>query len=306
MGDVASRAVTVVEVAPRDGLQNEAAQLSTAAKVELIGRLVDAGLRSVEVASFVSPRAVPAMADAEAVVAALPPVEGVTYSALVVNRRGVDRAAATGIGELNAVVVCTDTFSRRNQGVDVEGGLSAWHDIAAACREAGITPTVTLSAAFGCPFEGEVPVERVAAIAARVAEDGPAQLSLADTIGVAAPTDVTERVAAVRASVPPTVALRAHFHNTRNTGLANAYAAVEAGVAILDASAGGIGGCPFAPAATGSIPTEDLGYLLGRMGVATGLDLDALSRVVEWLDGQLGHRSPGLLARAGPFPRPAA
>ena len=294
--------VEVVEVSPRDGLQAEDVLFSTAAKVELINRAVDAGIRRVEVCSFVHPGRVPQMADAEAVLAALPRRDDVTYVGLVLNQRGFDRAEAAGLREINCVVVATDTFSRKNQGMSTEDSLAAFEAIAGRARAAGIRPTVTVAASFGCPYEGEVPVERVVAIARRAVEAGTAEVALADTIGVGVPTDVTERLAAVRPVLTEGVALRAHFHNTRNTGLANAYAAVEAGVDVLDASLGGIGGCPFAPNATGNIPTEDLAYLLERMGVDTGLDLDRLTASVPWIETQLGKAVPGLLAKAGRFP----
>lgn len=294
--------VEVVEVSPRDGLQAEDVLFSTAAKVELITRAVDAGIRRVEVCSFVHPDRVPQMADAEAVLAALPDRDDVTYVGLVLNQRGFDRAETAGLREINCVVVATDTFSQKNQGMSTEDSLNAFEAVAGRARAAGIRPTVTIAASFGCPYEGEVPVDRVVDIARRTVEAGTTEVALADTIGVGVPTDVTERLAAVRPVLADGVALRAHFHNTRNTGLANAYAAVEAGVDALDASLGGIGGCPFAPNATGNIPTEDLAYLLDRMGVGTGLDLDRLTASVPWIEDQLGKSVPGLLAKAGRFP----
>lgn len=293
--------VEVVEVGPRDGLQSEEAILDTATKVEFIERAVAAGARRVEVASFVNPKRVPQMADAEAVVAALPDRDGVTYIGLVLNVRGLERAVAAGMREVNTVVVATDTFGARNQGVSRDESVSVFEAVATAAHAEGVRTTATISVAFGCPYEGEVPVERVATLAGRVASAGADEIALADTIGVAVPTDVTERVASVATSAPG-MPLRAHFHNTRNTGLANAYAALDAGVGALDASLGGIGGCPFAPNATGNIPTEDLAYLLDRMGVDTGLDLAALAETVPWIEHQLGKRVPGLLAKAGPFP----
>jgi hydroxymethylglutaryl-CoA lyase len=297
------RSVQVVEVAARDGLQSEETILPTEAKVELIGRAVAAGVRRIEVCSFVNPKRVPQMADAEAVLAALPERDDVTYIGLVLNERGFDRAAAAGMREINSVAVATDTFAQRNQGLSSDDTVAAFERIAPLAIDAGIRPTVTISAAFGCPYEGEVDLDRVVAIAERTAAAGAAEVAIADSIGVAAPTDVTARIAAVREVLPDGVGLRAHFHNTRNTGLANAYAAVEAGVDALDSSLGGIGGCPFAPGATGNIPTEDLAYLLERMGVATGLDLDALIDAVPWIEAQLGTRVPGMLAKAGRFPR---
>ncbi len=253
--------VDIVEVGPRDGLQSEPGVLPTAAKVAFIERAIAAGVRRVEVTSFVNPKRVPQMADAEAVLAALPRHEGVHYIGLVLNRKGFERAAAAGCNEIGMAVVASDTFNQRNQGVTSNESIAAWVDIARAAKAAGIRPQVTVSAAFGCPFEGEVPVSRVVEIAQRVAEAEPFEIALADTIGVGVPSQVIELVGRVREAVPG-VALRCHFHNTRNTGMANAFAAVQAGVRTLDASLGGIGGCPFAPAATGNIPTEDLVYML--------------------------------------------
>jgi len=294
--------IQLVEVSPRDGLQNEAASLSTADKVALVDRALAAGLRRMEVASFVNPARVPNMADAEAVLAALRDRPGLRRIGLVLNRRGLDRAIAAWVDEINFVVVASETFNRRNQGATIAETLAVWWDVAAAARAAGLGATITIGAAFGCPFEGEVPVARVAEIAAMAMEAGPDEIALADTIGVAAPTDVTARFGVLRV---PGVRLRAHFHNTRNTGLANAAAAIACGVTALDASIGGIGGCPFAPAATGNVPTEDLAYMLHRMGHDTGTDLPKLIEAASWLEGQLGHPVPALLGRAGLFP-PAA
>jgi hydroxymethylglutaryl-CoA lyase len=295
-------AVEIVDVAPRDGLQADSVMVSTATKVELIGRLVDAGVRRLEATSFVHPKRVPQMADAEDLMAALPRRDDVTYIGLVMNRRGLDRALDAGVDEINAVVVCSDTFCERNQGTSTAGAVAAWADLAEGARAGGISAGVTLSAVFGCPYEGHVPVERVAAAAAEVAESDPVEIAIADTIGVAVPAEVTERVGAVREAIGPDIRLRAHFHNTRNTGYANVVAAIEAGVEVFDASLGGIGGCPFAPAATGNIATEDLVYLLDRMGVTTGVSLDALCESALWLEGILDRPVPGYLSKAGRFP----
>jgi len=295
------RSVEILEVGPRDGLQNEPTVLSTANKVEFIERAVGAGLRRIEVASFVNPKRVPQMADAEDVLKALPKRAGVYYIGLVLNRRGFERAQAAGCNEIGMAVVASDTFNQRNQGATTEESIAAWTGIARAARAAGIRAQVTVAAAFGCPFEGEIPVERVVEVAERVAAAEPFELSLADTIGVGVPSQVTELLGWLREKLPG-LPLRCHFHNTRNTGLANAYAAVEAGVATLDASIGGIGGCPFAPAATGNIPTEDLLYMLSRMGIETHVDLDALIATGRWLEDRLGRPVPGLLVKAGGFP----
>jgi hydroxymethylglutaryl-CoA lyase len=275
--------------------------LPTATKVEFIARVIAAGARRIEVASFVNPKRVPQMADAEAVLAALPRRDDVSYIGLVLNRKGFERAAVAGCNEIGMVVAASDTFNQRNQGVDSDQSIAAWLDIARAAKAAGLRPQVTVSAAFGCPFEGEVPVSRVVEIAGRLAEAEPFEIALADTIGVGVPAQVIELVQRVREAVPG-VALRCHFHNTRNTGLANAFAAVQAGVRTLDASLGGIGGCPFAPAATGNIPTEDLVYMLQRSGYPTGIELAAAIETGKWLQEQLGHPVPGMLVKAGDFP----
>jgi hydroxymethylglutaryl-CoA lyase len=295
------RQIEILEVGPRDGLQNEPGVMPTATKVELIERMTAAGLRRIEVASFVSPARVPQMADAEDVLRSLPRREGLRYVGLVLNRRGFDRALAAGCDEIGMAVVASDTFNRRNQGASTAESIAAWHDIAAAARSAGIRAQVTISAVCGCPFEGEVPANRVVDIARQLAESTPFEIALADTVGVGVPAQVADLVRQVRDAVPD-VPLRGHFHNTRNTGLANAYAALEAGVRVLDASLGGIGGCPFAPAATGNIPTEDLVYMLQRSGIETGVSLEALIDTSKWLQGQLGRPVPGMLVKAGGFP----
>lgn len=299
-----SRTIEIVEVGPRDGLQSEPGLMPTAAKIEFIEKLIDAGLRRLEVTSFVNPKKVPQMADAEQLLAGLVKRADVRYVGLVLNQKGFERAVAAGCNEIGMAVVASDTFNRRNQGVGTDDSIAAWLDIAKAAHAAGVRPQVTVSAAFGCPFEGEISADRVIEVAKRVAEAEPFEIAFADTIGVGVPSQVTEILTRAREALPG-VRLRAHFHNTRNTGLANAYAAVEAGVSALDSSAGGIGGCPFAPAATGNIPTEDLVYMLQRMGVSTGVDLDKLLATGEWLQQALGRTVPGMLLKAGGFPRPA-
>jgi len=297
--------IDIVEVSPRDGLQSDALTLPTDAKLGLIERLIAAGARRIEATSFVNPKRVPQMADADELMARLPRPAGVSYSGLVLNRRGLDRALAAGVDEVNFVVVATDTFNRRNQGAETAETLAVWAEVASAVRNAGRKVSAVIGAAFGCPFEGEVPVARLVELAKRIAEAAPDEISLADTIGVAAPSDVTGRFRAVAAAAPG-VKLRGHFHNTRNTGLANAYAALQAGVSALDASLGGIGGCPFAPAATGNIPTEDLCYMLSRMSVSTGFDLKRLIEAARWLETELGRPMPAMLGKAGLFPRESA
>ncbi|NKZ08182.1 hydroxymethylglutaryl-CoA lyase [Actinomadura latina] len=293
--------VELIEVGPRDGLQNEAAILPTADKVRLIERSVAAGLRRIEAVSFVNPKRVPQMADAEAVMERLPRPEGVRYAGLVLNRRGLDRALAAGVDEVNVVVVATDEFSRRNQGCTVDEGVANWARIAADARAAGLFRTVTIAASFGCPFEGEVPSGRVLDLVRRVAESEPDEIALADTIGVGVPAQVRTLLTGA-AGIAPGVPLRCHFHNTRNTGYANALTAIDHGVSALDASTGGFGGCPFAPAATGNIATEDLLYSLDRTGVATGVRMAPVTETAAWLGERLDGPVQALLGRAGPFP----
>jgi hydroxymethylglutaryl-CoA lyase len=292
----------IVEVGPRDGLQSEPDVMPTASKLELIRRLVDAGVRRVEVASFVNPKRVPQMADAEAVLAALPRRREVQYVGLVLNRKGWDRALAAGCTEIGMVVVATDSFGQRNQGASIEETILAWEEIAPLAHAAGVRAQVTISVAFGCPFEGEVPAERIVAIAERVARMRPLEIAIADTIGVAVPTQVTELVGQLRRAAP-TTRLRCHFHNTRNTAVANVYAAAVAGVRTFDASVGGLGGCPFAPNATGNVATEDVLYMMSRGGYDAGIDLDRLIETARWLQEQRGKPVPSMVSRAGGFPR---
>lgn len=300
--DAPVRKVEIVEVGPRDGLQNEPRRLSTADKVAYVERAFAAGIARVETTSFVHPRAVPAMADAEDVLAGVPAGPGRIRSALVLNRRGLDRALAAGVDDLNAVVVASETFSQRNQRMSIAECLDVVTDLAAAAATATTPFSVTIACAFGCPFEGLVPEERVLDLAAQIAGLGVGEISVADTIGVGTPDRVTRLVAGL-SDVAPGTRRRAHFHNTRNTGYANAVAAVAAGIDALDAATGGIGGCPFAPAATGNIATEDLVYLLHGMGVATGVDLPTLVDNAAWLQEQLGGDPiPGQLSRAGLWP----
>jgi hydroxymethylglutaryl-CoA lyase len=294
--------VELVEVGPRDGLQSEGVILPTATKIALIERLIAAGLRRLEVTSFVNPKRVPQMADAEAVLAGLPRHPGVSFIGLVLNRKGFERARAAGCDAVGMAVVASETFNRRNQGVGTEESIAAWREIAPAAREAGIAPNVTISTAFGCPFEGEIDASRVIDVALRCAESEPVEIALADTIGVAVPTQVEDLFGRLRERLPR-MPLRAHFHNTRNTGLANVCAAVAAGVGAIDASVGGIGGCPFAPAATGNVPTEDVLYLLHRMGIETGVSIDRMIDTARWLEQQIGKPVPGMLVKAGNFPR---
>ncbi|MFD3326634.1 hydroxymethylglutaryl-CoA lyase [Streptomyces sp. NPDC058701] len=291
----------VVEVAPRDGLQNESRALSPQERAVLIERAVRAGARRVEAVAFVHPGRVPQMAGAEEVMALLTRPDGVRYSGLVLNTRGMERASESGVHEINYALVASDTFSRRNQGVGTEESMRTWEQVSALAHREGIGRSLTIAAAFGCPFEGEIAESRVLELVRRGVTTGAEEIVLADTIGVGAPDVVTRLLEAVRAEAPD-VALRCHFHNTRNTGYANAVAAAATGAAWLDSSLGGIGGCPFAPAATGNIATEDLVYLLHRMGMDTGIDLESAAATGTWLGEVLGISVPALLGRSDPFP----
>ena len=300
-----SRAIKIVEVGPRDGLQSEPEVLPTASKVKFIEMAIEAGIRRLEVASFVHPGRVPQMADAEALIERLPQREDVSFIGLIMNERGLDRALATRIDEIGMVIVASDTYNRKNQGVGTNESVAAWQAIANRARDNGLRANVMISSAFGCPYEGEVSIDHVVELARKVVDAGPAELGVADSIGVAVPSQVTDLLGAVREAVGD-LPLRCHFHNTRNTGLANAQAAVESGVSYLDASIGGIGGCPFAPAATGNIPTDDLVYMLDRSGVETGVSLEKIIGVSRWLEMELGRGVPAMLPKAGIFPAGAS
>ncbi|MEE8281840.1 MAG: hydroxymethylglutaryl-CoA lyase [Gammaproteobacteria bacterium] len=304
MATVATNAVSIIEVGPRDGLQSEPEILSTSVKLEFIRRAIDAGIRRMEVTSFVHPKRVPQMADAEDVIRGLPDRDDVIYIGLVLNKKGFERARDVNIDEIGMAVVASDTYNQRNQGVPTSESIKAWLEMSAAARAAGIRANVMVSSAFGCPFEGEVPVARILEIVKQIVDGEPVELGIADSIGVAVPTQVTDLLGAVQEIVPD-LPIRCHFHNTRNTGLANAQAALEAGVASLDASIGGIGGCPFAPAATGNIPTDDLLYMLDRSGVQSGVSLDKIIETSNWLQEQLGRDVPAMLPKAGIFPQVA-
>ena len=286
------------EVGPRDGLQNEQQVLPVETRLELIRRLAGTGLRRIEAASFVNPERVPQMAGAEEVAAGLDSGDGILYTGLALNERGYDRLRETGLGEVSFALAATETFSQRNAGASVEDSVAAGERIVSRAREDGIRSSVTISVAFGCPFEGPVDPDRVVALAERVVAAGPDELVLADTIGVATPTQARRLLERVGALGTP---VGGHFHNTRNTGFANAYTALEAGVSLLDASVGGLGGCPFAPKATGNVATEDLVYLLEGEGVEAGVDLDRLIEVSQWLEELLGRQLEGYVYRAGPF-----
>ena len=290
--------VTVCDVGPRDGLQNEERRLDPGTRAELVNRLAGTGLRRIEAVSFVNPVRVPQMDGAEEVVAAIDRRDGVVYAGLVLNEKGYDRLAATRLDEVHFAFASTETFNRRNQNASPDESAEAAAGIIDRAHADGIRATVTIGAAFGCPFEGAVDPARVLELAARVADAGADEIVLADTVGVGVPRQVKQLVSET-AKLPPPVGV--HLHNTRNTGFANAYAAIEAGATVLDASVGGIGGCPFAPRATGNIATEDLVYLLHGEGIDTGIDLDELITVAEWLEAELGRQLPGQVYRAGTF-----
>lgn len=301
-----NRFIEIVEVGPRDGLQNERAVLDPSVRAELVGRLEQAGARRIEAVSFVHPKYVPQMAGAEAVMSALPPAPGRSRIGLVLNSKGYDRALGTSVDEVNIAMSATDGFGLKNQGLDVRGQVSMLADILAGRRNSeGLpgTPTLsaTLSCVWGCPFDGEVSIGQIGDLVGEIGAMGIAEIALADTIGAGDPWAVTRKVEAARQAAPDAT-LRLHFHDTRNTGLANAHAGIEAGIDVLDASVGGIGGCPFAPGATGNIATEDLVYMLHRAGFQTGYDLDALIATARWIGERIGRPAPSALSRAGGWP----
>lgn len=297
--------VEFVEVSARDGLQNEAELLSTEQKLELVARSVAAGLKRLEVASFVNPKKVPQMADAAEVMAGLPQNDGVTYIALALNRRGFERAAEAGAKEVNFVLAASDTFAMRNSGATSLDLVNALAEVTSLARDAHIRVSATIAVSFGCPFEGEVPAERVNDIVRRAGDTGVFEIALADTIGVGVPSQVRDLFGKAQISAPKTQ-LRAHFHNTRNTGVVNALAAYETGVRVIDGSLAGVGGCPFAPGAAGNVATEDLVYLFERMGVATEVNLDGAIDTAKFIASALKKTTPGMVSKAGGFPYKAA
>lgn len=296
--------IELVEVGPRDGLQNEPDVISTAVKLDLIARMIGYGARRLEVASFVHPARVPQMADAEAVIAGLPGNPDCTYVGLVLNKRGVMRALATrengarGVDQVGCVVVASDTFGQKNQGQTIAEGVAETRAMLRFAQAEGMRAQVTISAAFGCPFEGEVSHATVLAIAEEIAAESPEEIALADTIGVGTPWEAGELFGKLGALLDRSIPMRAHFHNTRGTGIANAWEAYKAGVRVFDASLGGLGGCPFAPRATGNIATEDLIYMMARSGVEAGIDLEAAIAANKWFAGELGRELPSAVARA--------
>jgi hydroxymethylglutaryl-CoA lyase len=299
-----SESIELVEVGPRDGLQNEPDIVTTDVKLAMIDRMIGYGARRLEVASFVHPARVPQMADAEAVIAGLPDRADCTYIGLVLNKRGVMRALATrengvrGVDQVGCVVVASDTFGQKNQGQTIAEGIAETRSMLRFAKAEGMRAQVTISAAFGCPFEGEVQHETVLAIAEEIAAEAPEEIALADTIGVGTPFEAGELFGKLGALLGSTIPMRAHFHNTRGTGIANAWAAYQAGVRVFDASLGGLGGCPFAPRATGNIATEDLIYMMARSGVETNIELDAAIAANRWFARHLGRELPSAVARA--------
>ena len=290
--------IEICDVGPRDGLQNDPKILEPETRAELVNRLARAGLPRIEAVSFVNPARVPQMGGAEEVVAAIDRAPGVLYAGLVLNEKGYDRLATTSLDDVHFAFASTETFNMRNSNATVEESVQTAGRIVARAHEDGIRATVTIGASFGCPFEGKVDPGQILDLAARLVEAGPDEIVFADTIGVAVPSQVKQLVTeGVKLGRP--VAL--HLHNTRNTGFANAYAAIEAGASVLDASVGGVGGCPFAPRASGNICTEDLVYMLHGEGIDTGVDLDALISVAEWLEGILERQLDGQVYRAGTF-----
>ena len=298
--------VEIVDVGPRDGIQSQPTILDTSAKLEFIERLIAAGVGRMEVASFVNPKRVPQMADVDALLERLPARDDVKYIGLVLNARGFERAVESGrIDQINCTTVATETFCQRNQGKTPDEMFSVIRDIRTECETVGMFCGVTIGASFGCPFEGEVDPAHVVNIARQYADIGVDEIAIADTIGVAVPSDVARLADAVQAVIGE-IPLRVHFHNTRNTGVANAYAAVEHGVRIIDASCGGVGGCPFAPGATGNVATEDVLYMLDRMGMRTGVEIEKIIETAKWLEGPLQAPTPAMVSRAGLFPAPRA
>jgi len=293
--------IEIVEVGPRDGLQNEAVLFNTEQKLSMINRAIEAGVRRIEAASFVNPKLVPQMADADAVAAGLIRRADVIYIGLVLNKRGALRAIEAGLNELGAVCAASDGFAVRNQGQTSDESLAMCCEVVRLARQEGRRAQITISTAFGCPFDGEVNPQRVVDMAKIAAAAGPVEVAIADTIGVAGPRDVADLVTRVKAAIAP-LPVRVHFHNTRNTGLANVWAAVTAGAGTVDASLGGLGGCPFAPRATGNVPTEDVVYMLERSGYRTGLNLDRVIEAAGWLSQNMGRELPGMVSKAGNFP----
>lgn len=294
-----SQRIILCDVAPRDGIQNEKMMLSPEQKLELIRRIAAAGMPWIEVASFASPKWVPQMADAEEVFREASQIPGIRPIVLVLNDRGYDRAVAAGARYIRLVVAATDTMNQKNANALPDVTMAAYSPIFARAQRDGVELTGTIATSFGCPFEGAVDPDRVIGLAAKFIEAGAAEVDFADTVGMAVPPQI-ERILLRARKEFPSVRIGIHVHNTRNTGLANAYAAVRAGADVLDASTGGAGGCPFAPKATGNIPMEDLVFMLEGMGIKTGVDLTQLLETSHWFEEILEHALPAMLPKAGP------
>ena len=290
--------VAICDVGPRDGLQNQPKNLEPRTRADLVNRLAAAGLPRIEACSFVNPERVPQMAGAEEVVEGIDRVDGVIYAGLALNEKGYERLAATGLDEVHYAFAATETFNQRNQNASVDQSVASAKRIVERAHADGIRATVTIGVSFGCPFEGAVDPAKVLALAEQLSSGGADEIVFADTVGVGVPRQVERLVSeGVKLGKP----IGVHLHNTRNTGFVNAYAAIDAGATMLDASVGGIGGCPFAPRATGNISTEDLVYMLHGEGIETGIDLDELISVAEWLEGVLERQLEGQIYRAGSF-----
>ncbi len=292
--------VTVVEVSPRDGLQNEAVALSVAERVGLCERLIAAGLPVVEAGAFVSPKAVPQMAGSDQVLRALGGQAGARLPVLVPNRAGFERARTAGAREIAVFTAASESFNRRNVNASIDESFARFREFVPEALAAGLRVRGYVSTCFGCPYEGAVEPSRVVEVARRLRDLGCQEVSIGDTIGVAVPTQVAELFGRLAEELPLS-ALAAHFHDTRGTALANVLAALQQGVAVIDSSAGGIGGCPYAPGAAGNLATEDLLYMLQGMGIRTGVDLDAVGAASRWLASRLGRPLPSRWLQAGPF-----
>ncbi|WP_021596030.1 hydroxymethylglutaryl-CoA lyase [Actinomadura welshii] len=290
--------VTIYEVGPRDGLQNEKAVVPARVKSEFVTRLADAGLRTIETTSFVHPKWVPQLADAEELLGVLPRSPELRYPVLVPNERGLDRALANGVTEIAIFGSATETFARRNLNRTVDESLAMFAPVVERARAEGLWVRAYVSMAFGDPWEGDVPIEQVVSVASRMMDMGCSQLSIGDTIGVGTPGHVTALIEAFAAAGIGTDRLAVHFHDTYGQALANTLAALHAGVTVVDASAGGLGGCPYAKSATGNLPTEDLVWMLDGLGVETGVDLAALVATSRWMAGHLGRPSPSRVVQA--------
>ena len=301
-----SSKIEICEVGPRDGLQSEPRIWSVNERVELIDRLSLTGVPRIEAVSFVNPKRVPQMASAETVMAKIKRRNGVSFAGLALNARGAERAIEAGVDEVRYVVVSSETFNQRNQGATIDESLAGFSEIADKVTNAGLKLSATVAAAFGCPFEGNVEPSQVARIAKQLVDGGCVEIGMADTIGSGVPTQVTEILGLVRDAVGSDIGLGFHLHNTRNTGFANAAAAANEGVLFLDASVGGLGGCPFAPKATGNIATEDLCFMLRNMGFETGIDINAYVETANWAEGFFEVPLPGQIMKAGLFPETAA